>query len=153
MTERASPLVYAFEVLEPLSIVAWNVIECDISSIGGLFMHTLSSVTFPLPVAMLKKICKTFTFPSHQHHNHEPPPLRWNCTTKWHNSHWWWHHETLPLAQHPKWLRLGDVSRALQNIISKFVYCKNRTFSWGFQAETLYVCPKPCFGHTHKVSA
>ena len=26
-------------------------------------------------------------------------------------------------------------------------------FLWEFQAETLYVCPKPCFGHTYKVSA
>ena len=23
---------------------------------------------------------------------------------------------------------------------------------WEFQGETLYVCPKPCFGHTYKVS-
>ena len=26
-------------------------------------------------------------------------------------------------------------------------------FLWEFQAETLYVCPKPCFGQTYKVSA
>ena len=33
-----------------------------------------------------------------------------------------------------------NVSQALQAILSKFVYCRNRTFLWEFQAETLCVC-------------
>ena len=41
---------------------------------------------------------------------------------------------------------LTNVSRAL-HVLQKWYIL------WEFQADTLYVCPKPCFGHTYKVSA
>ena len=46
-----------------------------------------------------------------------------------------------------------NVSQALQNISLKICVLQKSYFLWEFQADTLYVCPKPCFGHTYKVSA
>ena len=46
-----------------------------------------------------------------------------------------------------------NVSRALQNILSNFFVLQKSHFLWAFQAETFFVCPKLCFGHTYKVSA
>ena len=46
-----------------------------------------------------------------------------------------------------------NILRALEDILSKSGYGRNGNFLWEFQAETLYMFPKPCLGHTHKVSA
>ena len=41
----------------------------------------------------------------------------------------------------------------LLKIFSRNLNIIKIVFLWEFQAKTLYVCPKPCFGHTYKVSA
>ena len=45
-----------------------------------------------------------------------------------------------------------NVSRALQNNIAKIYSAKIQIYGENSKL-TLYVCPKPCFGHTYKVSA
>ena len=46
-----------------------------------------------------------------------------------------------------------NVSRALQNILSKFVYYRNHTSYENFKLKLCTWAQKPCFGHTYKVSA
>ena len=45
-----------------------------------------------------------------------------------------------------------NISLALQDILEIRALQKSY-FLWEFQAETFYVCSKPCFGHTYKVAA
>ena len=71
-----------------------------------------------------------------------------------------WH---FALSCHWSWIigcwifrTLGVVSQKfckLSKIMSQKYNARNHLFLWEFQVETLYVCPKPCFGHTCKVKA
>ena len=61
---------------------------------------------------------------------------------------------TLTLMLAKSMIFFTNVSRALQNRLSKFVYCRSRFSYENFKLKlTLCVCPKPCFGHTCKVLA
>ena len=46
-----------------------------------------------------------------------------------------------------------NVSWALQDILSKFVYCRNRTSDENFKPKLCTCAQSQCFGHTYRVSA
>ena len=48
---------------------------------------------------------------------------------------------------------LYSVSQALQDILSKFVYCRNHIFYENFKLKLCTCAQSPRFGHTYKVSA
>ena len=67
--------------------------------------------------------------------------------------------QSLMEPSHCRWclptaLFFTNFSRALQNILSKFLYCRSRFSYENFKLQLiLCVCRKLCFGHTPKVSA